>query len=135
MVTTMQDRLQERFERKRTTTSDYIIRLTDRLLRLGAKISDCFSHKQDFQVAMAENPTNPSKWPKCAPFPCENANLPHCTCFTRLLSLSLLSLLSLTPLTLRLSLSLSLRLSLSPLCPLSLSLSLRVCVCKNQTLY
>ena len=38
MVTTMQDRLQERFERKRTTTSsDYIIRLTDRLLRLGAK--------------------------------------------------------------------------------------------------
>ena len=43
MVTTMQDRLQERFERKRTTTSsDYIIRLTDRLLRLGAKISDCF---------------------------------------------------------------------------------------------
>ena len=47
MVTTMQDRLQERFERKRTTTSsDYIIRLTDRLLRLGEEISDCFSHFQ-----------------------------------------------------------------------------------------
>ena len=46
MATTMQDRLQERFERKRTTTSsDYVIRLTDRLLRLGAKISDCFSQK------------------------------------------------------------------------------------------
>ena len=45
MVTTMQDRLQERFDRKRTTmSSDYIIRLTDRLLRLGEKISDCFSH-------------------------------------------------------------------------------------------
>ena len=45
VITAMQDRLQERFERKRTTTSsDYIIRLPDRLLRLGAKISDCFSH-------------------------------------------------------------------------------------------
>ena len=37
MVTTMQDRLQERFEKRTTTSSDYIIRLTDRLLRLGAK--------------------------------------------------------------------------------------------------
>ena len=45
MVTTMQDRPQERFERKRTTTSsDYIIRLTDRLLRCGTKIISCFSH-------------------------------------------------------------------------------------------
>ena len=25
-------------------------------------------HKQDFRVAVSENPTNPSKWPKCAPF-------------------------------------------------------------------
>ena len=49
MVTTMQDRLQERFERKRTTTSsDYIIRLTDRLLRCGTKIVSCFSQKQLF---------------------------------------------------------------------------------------
>ena len=31
---------------------------------------------------MARNPRNPSKWPKCARFPCENANLPHCTYFT-----------------------------------------------------
>ena len=46
-ITATQDRLQERFERKRTTTSsDYIIRLTDRLLRMGSKISDCFSQIQ-----------------------------------------------------------------------------------------
>ena len=45
MVTTMQDRLQERSLDKRTTTlSDYVIRLTDRLLRLKAKFLDCFSH-------------------------------------------------------------------------------------------
>ena len=45
MVTTMQDRLQERSSEKRPTmSSDYIIRLTDRLLRLGSKLSDCFSH-------------------------------------------------------------------------------------------
>ena len=45
MVTTMQDRLQERSSVKRPTTSlDYVIRLTDRLQSLGAKISDCFSH-------------------------------------------------------------------------------------------
>ena len=45
MVTTMQDRLQERSSVKRPTTSlDYIIRLTDRLQSLGSKISDCFSH-------------------------------------------------------------------------------------------
>ena len=45
MATTTQDRLQERSLDKRTTTSsDYVIRLTDRLLRLGSKISDCFSH-------------------------------------------------------------------------------------------
>ena len=47
MITAMQDRLQERFERKRTTTSsDYIIRLTDRLLRCGTKIISCFSQKR-----------------------------------------------------------------------------------------
>ena len=46
-ITATQDRLQERFERKRTTTSsDYIIRLTDRLLRCGTKIISCFSQKQ-----------------------------------------------------------------------------------------
>ena len=45
MVTTMKDRLQERSSEKRPmTSSDYIIRLTDRLLRLGVKISSCFSH-------------------------------------------------------------------------------------------
>ena len=45
MITATQDRLQERFERKRTTTSsDYIIRLTDTLLRCGTKIISCFSH-------------------------------------------------------------------------------------------
>ena len=45
MATTTQDRLQERSLDKRTTTSsDYFIRLTDRLLRLGSKLSDCFSH-------------------------------------------------------------------------------------------
>ena len=52
VITAMQDRLQERFERKRTTTSsDYIIRLTDRLLNLGAKISDCFSHLLYFSAS------------------------------------------------------------------------------------
>ena len=46
MITAMQDRLQERFERKRTTTSsDYIIRLTDRLRVFGAKMTSCFSQK------------------------------------------------------------------------------------------
>ena len=44
MDTTMQDRLQERFERKRTTTSsDYIIRLTDRLQSLRSKCVRFFS--------------------------------------------------------------------------------------------
>ena len=44
-ITATQDRLQERLLVKRpTTSSDYIIRLTDRLLRLGSKLSDCFSH-------------------------------------------------------------------------------------------
>ena len=43
MVTTMQDRLQDRSGYKRpTTSSDYVIRLTEGLLRLGSKISDCF---------------------------------------------------------------------------------------------
>ena len=43
-ITATQDRLQERFERKRTTTSsDYIIRLTDRLRVFGTKITSCFS--------------------------------------------------------------------------------------------
>ena len=45
MVTTMQDRLQERSLDKRTTTSsDYVIRLTDRLFRWGLKILGFFSH-------------------------------------------------------------------------------------------
>ena len=45
ITTSMQDRLQERIPAKRTTTpSDYIIRLTDRLLRCGTKIITCFSH-------------------------------------------------------------------------------------------
>ena len=33
---------------------------------------------------MARKPRSPSKWPKCARLPCQNANLPHSTCFTRL---------------------------------------------------
>ena len=49
MVTTMQDRLQERSSVKRpTTSSDYIIRLTDRLRVFGAKMTSCFSHFQNF---------------------------------------------------------------------------------------
>ena len=45
MVTTMQDRLQERLPVKRTTTSsDYIIRLTDRLQSLRTKCVRFFSH-------------------------------------------------------------------------------------------
>ena len=45
MVTTMQDRLQERSLDKRTTTSsDYIIRLTDRLRMLRSKLYGFFSH-------------------------------------------------------------------------------------------
>ena len=48
MLTTMQDRLQERSSVKRpTTSSDYIIRLTDRLLRCGTKIISCFSQFQE----------------------------------------------------------------------------------------
>ena len=44
MVTTMQDRLQERSSLKRPTTSlDYVIRLTDRLRCFGTKISGFFS--------------------------------------------------------------------------------------------
>ena len=47
MVTTMQDRLQERSESKRTTTSlNYIIRLTDRLRSFGTKILGFFSQCQ-----------------------------------------------------------------------------------------
>ena len=45
MVTTMQDRLQERSSEKRpTTSSDYIIRLTDRLQSLRSKCVRFFSH-------------------------------------------------------------------------------------------
>ena len=45
MVTTMQDRLQERsLDKRSTTSSDCIIRLTDRLLRWGLKILGFFSH-------------------------------------------------------------------------------------------
>ena len=44
MVTTMQDRLQERSSEKRpTTSSDYIIRLTDRLQSLRSKCVRFFS--------------------------------------------------------------------------------------------
>ena len=43
MITATQDRLQERSGKRTMTSSDYIIRLTDRLLRMGSKISDCFS--------------------------------------------------------------------------------------------
>ena len=42
MISAAQNRLQERFGRKRTmTSSDY---MTDRLLRCGTKIISCFSH-------------------------------------------------------------------------------------------
>ena len=44
MITATQDRLQERSEKRTTTSSDYIIRLTDRLLEFGAKMTSCFSH-------------------------------------------------------------------------------------------
>ena len=44
MITATQDRLQERSEKRTTTSSDYIIRVTDRLLRCGTKIITCFSH-------------------------------------------------------------------------------------------
>ena len=45
MATTMQDRLQERLPDKRTTTSsDYVIRLTDRLRMLRSKLYGFFSH-------------------------------------------------------------------------------------------
>ena len=59
MITTMQDRLQERFEKRTTTSSDYIIRLTDRLLRCGTKIITCFSHKTHkwgMDMREAQNP-------------------------------------------------------------------------------
>ena len=49
MVITMQDRLQERCEKRTTTSSDYIIRLTDRLLRCGTKIITCF-HKNTIKI-------------------------------------------------------------------------------------
>ena len=45
MVTTMQDRLQERSEKRTRTSSDYVIRLTDRLRVFGAKLTSCFSQK------------------------------------------------------------------------------------------
>ena len=46
MVTTMQDRLQERsLDNRTTTSSDCIIRQTDRLLRWGFKILGFFSQK------------------------------------------------------------------------------------------
>ena len=45
VVTTMQDRLQERLSVKRTTTSsDYAIRLTDRLQMMRSKLYGFFSH-------------------------------------------------------------------------------------------
>ena len=46
MVTTMQDRLQERSSTKRPTTSwDYVIRLTDRLRMLRSKFYTFFSQR------------------------------------------------------------------------------------------
>ena len=48
MITATQDQLQERSEKRTTTSSDYIIRLTDRLLRCGTKIITCFSQPQLF---------------------------------------------------------------------------------------
>ena len=51
MITATQDRLQERSVKRTTTSSDYIIRLTDRLLRCGTKIITCFSHKPDLAIA------------------------------------------------------------------------------------
>ena len=45
MVTTMQDRLQERFEKRTMTPSDYIIRLTDTLQSLRTKCIRFFSQK------------------------------------------------------------------------------------------
>ena len=57
MVTTTQDRLQERSESKRTTTSlDYIIRQTDRLLRWGSKISGFFSQKHMTPYSRSQTP-------------------------------------------------------------------------------
>ena len=49
-ITATQDRLQERSEKRTMTSSDYIIRLTDRLLRMGSKISDCFSQAKSFGI-------------------------------------------------------------------------------------
>ena len=64
MITATQDRLQERSMDKRTTTSsDYIIRLTDGLLRCGTKIIICFSQFQSFSFASVEVMTE-----QCAPF-------------------------------------------------------------------
>ena len=58
MITAMQDRLQERFGRKRTTTSsDYVIRLTDRLLRCGTKIISCFSQISREQALLRKSKT------------------------------------------------------------------------------
>ena len=65
MVTTMQDRLQERLSTKRPTTSlDYVIRLTD---RLRSKIYTFFSHKipkirkRGFRSQKPPFPTTPEK--------------------------------------------------------------------------
>ena len=43
-----------------------------------------YSINRVFEGLWLETPKIPSKWAKCARFPCENANLPHCACFTRL---------------------------------------------------
>ena len=52
MITATQDRLQERSEKRTTTSSDYIIRLTDRLLRCGTKIITCFSQNSRTRVGV-----------------------------------------------------------------------------------
>ena len=60
MVTTMQDRLQERSLDKRTTTSsDYIIRLTDRLQDLRLRLFRFFS-----QNSRTAGPAGPGKVPQ-----------------------------------------------------------------------
>ena len=65
MVTTTQDRLQERSGHKRPTTSpNYVIRLTRGLLRMGSKISDCFSHFLSAVWLAFFSPKNAKKQPK-----------------------------------------------------------------------
>ena len=50
----------------------------------GRSSTGYYSIKKGFQLAMTRNPREPSKSSRCVRFPGYNANLPHCTCFTRL---------------------------------------------------